>query len=77
MGAPAICFGISERWKFDVRGEFYNLLNHTNFNLPGPTFGASDFGVVGSSRSPRREALLENNGRTFREVAGERVAAHR
>ena len=50
-------FALSERWKFDIRGEFYNLLNHTNFNLPGATFGASDFGAVGSSRPPRTVQL--------------------
>ena len=46
-------FKITERVKFDVRGEFYNLLNHANFNIPGFTFGAADFGVVSSSRPGR------------------------
>jgi len=46
-------FKITERVKFDVRGEFYNLLNHANFNIPGFTFGAADFGVVSSARSGR------------------------
>jgi len=44
---------ITERWKFDLRGEFYNLLNHANFNIPGFTFGAADFGVVSSARPGR------------------------
>jgi len=26
---------IGERWRADFRAEFFNLLNHTNFNLPG------------------------------------------
>ena len=50
-------FAITERWKFDLRGEFYNLLNHTIFNLPGATFGAADFGVVSSARAGRTVQL--------------------
>ena len=43
--------------KIDVRGEFYNLLNHAIFNVPGFTLGAADFGVVSSARSPRTAQL--------------------
>jgi hypothetical protein len=39
--------------KFDVRVETYNLLNRTNFNLPGFTLGAPDFGVISSARPAR------------------------
>jgi hypothetical protein len=46
-------FAFTERWRFDIRGEFYNLLNHAIFNVPGFTLGAADFGVVSSARSPR------------------------
>ena len=46
-------FAITERVKFDIRGEFYNLLNHANFNIPGFTLGGADFGVVSSARPPR------------------------
>jgi hypothetical protein len=46
-------FSVRERWKLDVRGEFYNLFNHTMFNVPGFTFGAADFGVVSSARPGR------------------------
>ena len=56
-GHPEETFKITERVKFDVRGEFYNLLNHANFNIPGFTFGAADFGVVSSSR-PGRTAQI-------------------
>jgi len=38
---------------FDVRVEVYNLLNHTNFNLPGATLGAADFGVISGARPAR------------------------
>jgi Carboxypeptidase regulatory-like domain/TonB-dependent Receptor Plug Domain len=60
-GAPVVTtdltleksFAFTETVKFDVRSEFYNLLNHANFNAPGSTFGASDFGVVTSARAGR------------------------
>jgi hypothetical protein len=50
-------FFLTERWKLDVRGEFYNLFNHAIFNVPGATFGAADFGAVSSARSPRTVQL--------------------
>jgi hypothetical protein len=46
-----------DRLKFDLRGELYNLLNHAILNVPGFTFGAADFGVVSSARSPRTAQL--------------------
>ncbi len=48
---------VHERWKFDLRGEFYNVLNHANFNAPGHVLGAPEFGVVTSAR-PGRTAQL-------------------
>jgi hypothetical protein len=64
-GAPLITtdatlektFSITERWRLDLRGEFYNLFNHANFNIPGFTFGAPDFGVVSSARPGRTVQL--------------------
>jgi hypothetical protein len=50
-------FAIHEGWKFDLRAEFYNLWNHANFNPPGATFGAPDFGVVSSARPGRTVQL--------------------
>jgi hypothetical protein len=50
-------FAITERWRTELRGEFYNLLNHANFDIPGHTLGAADFGVVSSAR-PARAAQL-------------------
>ncbi len=37
---------ISERVKLQIRGEFFNVLNHPNFGQPGSTLGTSGFGVV-------------------------------
>ena len=50
-------FRFSERMKFDLRGEFYNILNHANFNIPGATLGGADFGVVTSARPGRQVQL--------------------
>lgn len=46
-------FAVTERYKVDVRGEFYNLLNHANFELPGHVLGAANFGTVLSARAAR------------------------
>ena len=48
---------LREGVKFELRGEFYNLLNHANFNVPGFTYGAADFGVVTSARPGRTVQL--------------------
>ncbi len=64
-GAPVVTtdatiekgFALTERIKFELRAEFYNLLNHAIFNVPGSTFGAADFGVVSSARSARTVQL--------------------
>jgi hypothetical protein len=50
-------FLLTERWKLDIRAEFYNLLNHSIFNIPGFTLGSAGFGVVSSARSPRTAQL--------------------
>jgi hypothetical protein len=48
---------LKEKLKFDLRGEFYNILNHANFNVPGATYGAADFGLVTSARAGRTVQL--------------------
>lgn len=45
--------GLTGTKRVDVRVEAYNLLNRANFNIPGFTLGAADFGVISSARSPR------------------------
>ena len=44
---------ISERMELQIRGEFFNVLNHTQFNNPNGSFTNSNFGYVTSARSPR------------------------
>ena len=40
-----------EGHRVQIRGEFFNLFNHPNFDLPNDTFGASTFGEVLSAKS--------------------------
>jgi len=44
---------LHERAKLQFRLDVYNSLNHTNFDLPGRIFGASNFGVITSAEDPR------------------------
>ncbi len=44
---------ITESMAIDLRGEFFNIFNHTQFNNPDGNFSSSLFGVVTSARAPR------------------------
>jgi hypothetical protein len=46
-------FQVAERHHFEVRGEFFNTFNHTNFSTVNTTFGSSTFGYVTGARDPR------------------------
>jgi hypothetical protein len=50
-------FALTEKYRADIRGEFYNALNHANFDLPGHVLGAADFGAISSSRPSRTVQL--------------------
>lgn len=50
-------FALSERWRLEFRSELYNALNHANFELPGRTLGAADFGALLSARPARTVQL--------------------
>ena len=39
-------FKISERGNFEIRGEFFNIMNTPNFGGPGTTPGSSSYGLV-------------------------------
>jgi len=44
---------VGEQGNLQFRMEAFNLLNHTNFGLPGASINTGTFGVISSSMSPR------------------------
>jgi hypothetical protein len=47
-------FPITEGARFSLRGEFFNVLNHTNWSGVDTTLGSGTYGRVTSARDPRR-----------------------
>jgi hypothetical protein len=47
-------FRINERIHTELRGEFFNALNHTNLGNPGAAYGSSEFGII-TSAGPARQ----------------------
>lgn len=50
-------FALSESMRLQFRVEAFNLLDHTNFDLPNLFVGSPTFGRVGSAQSPRHVQL--------------------
>jgi hypothetical protein len=46
-----------ERFRFQLRGEFFNAFNHTNFSAVGTNSDQSSFGQVTSTHDPRQIQL--------------------
>jgi hypothetical protein len=46
-------FQYRERWKMELRGEFFNIMNHANWNGPSSAVNSSTFGQITSFGSPR------------------------
>ena len=46
-------FPIKETWKFEFRADFFNLLNHGNWNSPTTSVTSGTFGQIVSFGSPR------------------------
>jgi hypothetical protein len=44
---------IRERFRLQIRPEFFNILNRTNFGLPGSTVGSPTNGVITSAADAR------------------------
>ncbi len=51
-------FNLTERTKFQFRGEFFNALNHTNLGTPDRFVNTPQFGTITQSTTPGREIQL-------------------
>ena len=51
-------FPMGEARRFEIRGEFFNALNHPNFGFPTSTIGSGSFGHITSTTTPPREVQL-------------------
>jgi hypothetical protein len=51
-------FGHDDRFNLQIRGEFFNALNHVRFGSPGSAFGNATFGVVSSQGNNPRQIQL-------------------
>ncbi len=48
-------FAVAEKARFEMRGEFFNALNHTNLGTPNRFVNTSSFGSVTEVATPGRE----------------------
>jgi hypothetical protein len=46
-------FSFTERFKTEIRGDFFNIMNHANWNGPSSAVNSSTFGQITSFGSPR------------------------
>jgi hypothetical protein len=51
-------FSLTERAKFQFRGEFFNALNHTNLGTPDRFVNTPQFGTITQTTTPGREIQL-------------------
>jgi len=51
-------FSMTERTKFQFRGEFFNALNHTNLGTPNRFVNTPQFGTITEAATPGREIQL-------------------
>jgi hypothetical protein len=51
-------FDLTERLKFETRGEFFNAFNHTNLGTPNRFVNTSSFGSITEVTTPGREIQL-------------------
>jgi hypothetical protein len=47
-------FSVAERKQLQFRGEFFNVMNHPDFGLPGRVFEGPGFGIISSARTARQ-----------------------
>jgi hypothetical protein len=46
-------FTVRERWKLEMRADFFNIMNHANWGNPSSSITSSTFGMVTGYGSPR------------------------
>ena len=46
-------FALREKARLQFRGEFYNAMNHPNFNAPNTAIGNRNYGVISGARDAR------------------------
>jgi hypothetical protein len=46
-------FNLSERFKLNFRADFFDVVNHPNFNTPNRYFATATFGRITSAQLPR------------------------
>jgi hypothetical protein len=51
-------FAVREGIKTEVRGEFFNVFNIANFDIPGHVLGNQDFGIINSAKPARTVQLM-------------------
>jgi hypothetical protein len=51
-------FAVAERLKFQIRGEFFNALNHTNLGTPNRFVNEPQFGSITDAATPGRQIQL-------------------
>ena len=51
-------FSLAERARFEMRGEFFNTLNHTNLGTPNRFVNTANFGSITEVSTPGREIQL-------------------
>jgi hypothetical protein len=57
-------FSVYKRWPFlegrhvELRGEFFNLVNHPSFGYPGVSLGTAQFGKISNTRNSGRQIQL-------------------
>ena len=51
-------FSITERWRLETRGEFFNTFNHTNYGTPNRFVNTAGFGSITEVTTPGREIQL-------------------
>jgi hypothetical protein len=51
-------FTVTEKLRFQIRGEFFNALNHTNLDAPNRFVNEPQFGTITMASTPAREVQL-------------------